>query len=206
MFYGNRKASLLLFSSIALIFSTLVFLVCVIIYDLNGLLPLITSMILSAATFFCIFLSIWYSHSLARIKFPKYSRFITTKKINFNYDYDFIFAYRCDKILFLLKNPTFKHIDIEDLISYFTNKSGNIKLKRWGPVTLIGLVMFPLWSEFVGVNMGPGWDLLILIVMSVFISLLIIIIHSLLRETLLSKANKYDELVNILIMVKSLKK
>ncbi|ADM70863.1 hypothetical protein GMA19_03056 [Paenibacillus polymyxa E681] len=150
-------------------------------------------------------ISVWFSHSLARKKYPKYNSFISNQKININYDYDFIFAYRCDEMLELFNTPIFQNIEIDDLIDFFSKKSVNIKIKRWDPVTLTGLILFPLWSEFIGNNIGQGWDMkLFLLLLSLVVAYLLIMLHSFLRTTLLSKSIKYDELVNILSTVKNL--
>ncbi len=204
MMDNNHIALFFLISS----FVTIIAAGCIPLYGLishiDDAWPFFVCLALAGLALFFLKISIWFSHSYAKHKYQDYNSFIESKITSFNYDYDFIFAYRCDEILKLLKTPAFQQININDLIDYFTKKSSNIKFKRWGPVTITGLMMFPLWSEFVGSYIDKGLDMIFfLLLFSVVASYILVMIHSFLRTTLLSKAIKYDELVNVLTMVKS---
>ncbi|ETT30286.1 hypothetical protein C161_27563 [Paenibacillus sp. FSL R5-192] len=169
--------------------------------------PLIVCLSLSAFALFLLQLSIWLSHSFIKYKYPEYSPLFKKKKILFNYDYEFIFAYRCEQILEVFKEEDFKKLDIDELINFFSDKSTSIKSRRWTPITIISLIMFPLWSEFIGAKIGQGWEMfVVLLALSIFASYVVILVNNILRMNLLSQARKYDDLVGVLKIVKSVSK
>ncbi|OAZ49749.1 hypothetical protein [Paenibacillus polymyxa] len=167
--------------------------------------PIYSSISLLVVGFSLLVLSNWFAHSLARKRYRKYATFITRKKIRFDYDYDFIFAYRCDEILDQLNDPRFTNIEAEELIEHFSKKSTHIRNKRWWPITIASIIVFPLWSEFIGNNIQGGWQMLLFLLgLAILLTLIIIMFHAILKAILLSKASKYDELVNVLNTVKKL--
>ncbi|URJ50713.1 hypothetical protein [Paenibacillus polymyxa] len=150
-------------------------------------------------------LSTWFSHSFAKRKYLDYASFITSKKIKLKYDSNFLFAYRCDKIRNKIFSLGFQDTDFDDLIEYYSRKSGNIKNKRWWPITLAGLILFPLWSEFIGKQIEKGLGaFLFMIIIAFVLTYFTSIFNSMLKTILLSKATKYDELVDILKTIKIL--
>lgn len=169
--------------------------------------PIIVCLSLSAFAIFLLHLSIWLSHSFIKYKHPEYSSLFNKKKLLYNYDYEFIFAYRCEQILEVFREEEFKKLDIDELINFFSDKSTSIKSRRWAPITIISLIMFPLWSEFVGAKIGQGWEMVLyLFALSIFASYVVILLNNILRMNLLSQARKYDDLVGVLKIVKSVSK
>lgn len=165
--------------------------------------PLIVCLSLIGFAFFLLHLSIWLSHSFIKYKYPEYSPLFKRKHF-LSFDYEFIFAYRCEKILEFFKEEDFKKIDIDELINFFSNKSSSIKSKRWAPITIISLIMFPLWSEFIGSKIGQGLEMIVyLFMLSIVASYVVILLNNILRMNLLSQARKYDDLVAVLKIVKS---
>ncbi|MGR6127181.1 hypothetical protein [Paenibacillus sp. SER-28] len=150
-------------------------------------------------------LSTWFSHSFAKKEYLDYASFITSKKIKLKYDSNFLFAYRCDELRNKIFSLGFQDTDFDDLIEYYSRKSGNIKNKRWWPITLAGLILFPLWSEFIGKQIEKGLRVfLFMIIIAFVLTYFTSIFHSILKTILLSKATKYDELVDILKTIKIL--
>ncbi|WP_341178959.1 hypothetical protein [Paenibacillus sp. FSL K6-1230] len=195
----------LLISSVVTVATALFLIFYSLVPSVSAIWPVRTSLLLASVSMVLLQFSIFFSHSVARKRHPKYALFITNKKINYSFDADFIFAFRCDFMLELLGKPQFQSIEIDELIDYFSKKSETIKFRRWVPVTLTGLIMFPLWSEFIGFKIDNGWGMIIfLFILSGFVAYFFNMLYSILRATLLSKAIKYDELVNVLSTVRSL--
>ncbi|WP_342570381.1 hypothetical protein MKY85_17635 [Paenibacillus sp. FSL R5-0749] len=173
----------------------------------NEYWSLIVCLSLSALAMILLYLSIWLSQSFIKYKYPEYNLLFKKRLFLFSYDYEFIFAYRCKQILEVFKEGDFKKLDIDELISLFSDKSTSIKSRRWTPITIISLIMFPLWSEFVGARIGQGWEMFgVLFALAIFASYVSILLNNILRMNLLSKAKRYDDLVSVLKIVKTLLK
>lgn len=198
----RREAFYYLFASIITAFLALVILVCN-ITNANWV-PLLYVILLSVLCITLSFISVRISNLFAMKKYPRFKSIFTNKKITYTYDVNFLFAFRCDKIKRKVRNLGL--IDnLDNLIEFYLNKSTEIRTKRWWPISLIGLVLFPLWSEYVGNQIEESLkNIPILLLFAGTLIYLTYNIKSIIETLWLSKANKYGELVEILKTLKML--
>ncbi|CCC85714.1 hypothetical protein PPM_2777 [Paenibacillus polymyxa M1] len=186
---------------LASVISVLVTAICS--YFTDSKISFMFVLLFGGLTIFLVNRSVRSSHKFVFEKYPRFRAIINNRIFVFNYDTNFLFAFRCDKIKRKVRNLGFQSAQIDLLIEYYTSKSAAIKINRWWPIPLIGLILFPLWSEYVGngISSTPFSVLLILAIILIFLTLYI---NFTLKTFLLLKANRYDELVNILKTIKTL--
>ncbi|MMZ51417.1 hypothetical protein D1872_131550 [compost metagenome] len=171
----------------------------------SGWLPAIITVLVALLVISLLILSIGLSHSSVVREHPEFASLITKRKFKLSYDANFLFAYRCHEVKTKLESLGFENSDIDSLVEHFLMKSNQIKSRRWWPITLSCLILFPLWSEFVGSQISKGWQMILLLIgISVVLIYIVYIIQTSLKDILLAKATKYDELINVLKTIKML--
>ncbi|WP_311078006.1 hypothetical protein [Paenibacillus polymyxa] len=202
---NDRKAFLTLSGTMTLFIFVLILISILFFMKVSGWLPAVISILGLLLTLSLLILSIRLSHLSAIKKYPEFSPLITKQKIRLSYDANFLFAYKCHEIKMKLKSLDFEDKDIDSLVEYFSMKSTNIKNKRWWPITLACLILFPLWSEFVGSEISKGYQMILLLIFFAFALIYVVyFLQSFFKDILLAKATKCDELINILKTIKML--
>ncbi|OBZ18195.1 hypothetical protein A8L34_01000 [Bacillus sp. FJAT-27264] len=127
---------------------------------------------------------------------PEYDSLLNKSLLKF--EEDILLAYRVDSFeTELIK----KNIDTEKtklIIDFLSNKSETIKATRWFPISVSTIIFFPIWSEFVGVQIA---NIITLIILSFIITLFVLAFSQTLKSLLWSEALRYDQLTRILKLV-----
>ncbi|MFD1885062.1 hypothetical protein [Paenibacillus wenxiniae] len=135
---------------------------------------------------------------------------IKLKYVAYNYEQDFgssqdkfLFGYRMDTLLNDLSTYSIDSSNIDNWIEHFENKSERLKLSLWKPILITTAILFPMWNEFIAINMSKGWGVrLLLFIIAIILAMVCVYINILLERTLLSKANKYSQVADILKAIK----
>jgi hypothetical protein len=119
-----------------------------------------------------------------------------------SFEEEILLAYRVDEFEKELKNKQISPEYVQTIIDYLGTRSENIKTKKWFPVSVGAVVFFPLWSEFVGIQLGKDLSNAIGITfVGLIITILVIGTNDILKSFLWSEALQYDQLTRILKIV-----
>lgn len=125
------------------------------------------------------------------------------------YQHQFLNAYRLDRIETYIISNKYTPDDKEECIAYFENQNKQIIKSRWLPISLIAIMLFPIWSELIGFIIGKSDTIssafaisIVLVLSSLPFCYIVFALNYFFRATFLSKADKYNELANILKQIR----
>lgn len=203
----NRASKIYLIASYSCILAAGVFDILMLIYS-NSMLFAILALVTVSVGVFLLIKSVRQSRYFILNEHRDYAVLLKNRYLTFNREV--INLIRADKLYEeITRNSLIEKAEIDEYIDYFSSKADEQRSKRWIPISLIVLILFPLWGEYVGFSYGladrfsESWIPLIIVVpLAILLIIITLMARFVLEELILYEAARLNILSDVLKMVK----